>query len=269
MSFGILALVACRSAPGDVPPLEPLDTGEDAGSPAASWPDGTESTVRGGAGGSNGVGSAAADGGSMADEGSLLTADGGWIDEGSNPFGIHGAVFAHADSTTSDSLTSNIDGTRWCIAGTAAKIDLKCEPVRPARDCIDTFFGALLSVNLNQAHSGEPGAFEPSGTKGFSFDLTGANVPPFLRFGFAAEDAATYCKRGSISASTANDEPSGHKQVLLGDLIRANCDKSSSTGPDAVTEGAKLVTLNWRVSGGYLEGTPFDFCIENFRVLTK
>jgi len=271
MSFGVLALVACHSTPRDalatdVPDSNggaaPSDSVEPSGGTA--WHGDAESNE----GAASNEGPARSDATAPNDGGLILVADGAWIEEGSNPFGIHGAVFAHADSTTSESLTSSIDGTRWCLAGTAAKVDLACHIVPPARDCFEMRFGAMLSLNLNQARSGDPAALEPKGIKGFSFELSGAEVPRFLHFTADAEDAV-YCKRDSVGATTPTEEPAAHRQVLLADLIHANCNKSISTGPSAVAEGAKLVTLNWSVPGNYAEETPFEFCIENFRVLAE
>jgi hypothetical protein len=37
--------------------------------------------------------------------------------------------------------------------------------------------------------------------------------------------------------------------------------------PNFVAVSAKLVTLNWRVSGITAQAIPFDFCIGNFRAL--
>jgi len=250
--LGILGLAACHSAP-----LDPQTSDETAGGVTSASPDEpapmTSGGVNGGADG--GVDSAAA-----AD--APLIADNGWISESSNPFGIHGAVFAHGDATTSETLTSAIEGSRWCIAGTAARIDIGCTIVPPARDCFETFFGGVLSVNLNQVRGGDPAPYDPVSIKGFSFDVTGPGISQRLHFGVDAEESKAFCKPIS-----SGDEPAGHHEILLDQLIEANCNKSPTTGPNFVAVSAKLVTLNWRVSGITTQAIPFDFCIENFRVL--
>jgi len=236
-SFGVLAFVACHSTPIDAPSSDVpesnggAESNDGAGSSWLPGPKQTPSTAQGGADGADGV--LLPDASPVDDGGSILVADGEWIEEGSNPFGIHGAVFAHADSTTSESLSSNIEGSRWCLAGTTAKVDHGCTVVPPARDCFEMRFGAMLSVNLNQAHSGAPAPLEPKSIKGFAFELSGATVPRFLRFTADAEQAV-YCKRDSVGAITPSDEPAGHRQVLLTDLIHASCHKSTSTGPSVV-----------------------------------
>jgi hypothetical protein len=78
-------------------------------------------------------------GGTGAFEEVPLTPTHGWIASATNFRKVQGTAFAYADSTSWQSLTSDITGTNACIAGPAAPIDLVCIP--PAgTDCYGVYW---------------------------------------------------------------------------------------------------------------------------------
>ena len=200
-----------------------------------------------------------------AEQGTLLfLTGGGGVAASTNVVGIRGAVFAYADEVSVQSLVSNYDSpTDWCIKGTAARVDLACNPVPPATDCFGSTFGVVMAMNLNQrAEAQDPAAFDASALQGFSFELTGTRVPAFLRFQVESSAGDVYCNIPTKKLLT------GPNSVLFSDLVEW-CWKITTDppNPSAETVQSSLVNIQWQVVTNTSSTVPFDFCVSNVHAL--
>ena len=266
--------VACDNAGADGTGSGPMAMVGSAGSPGAgtgSGPAGTGTSAVAGTGSGTartaGAASSAAGagGGGSLPEGVPLTAADGWVDAMSNTLGIQGAMFAYADATSGMGLVEDFAGPNACIKGTAAKVDLKCTPMAPAKDCYGQFWGAAIGLNLNQptvmmgglAVGGDAMPFDASALKGFAFEITGTKVPVSLRF--KAENAS-----GEFCSPPAKPVKLGANTFLFSDLM-TQCWKTGGTS----AEGAKsaIVKIAWQVVTNDKSAVPFDYCVANLRAL--
>jgi len=206
-------------------------------------------------------------GGGTLPEGVPLTIADGWVDGASNTVGIQGAVFAYSDTTSAMGLTDNTaTGTKACISGTAAKVDLTCTPVPPATDCYGTFWGAAIGLNLNQpidpvTNEGvdPPLAYDATANRvtGFAFMVDGPMVPTGMRF--KVENAST-----EFCTPTAKNIKSGANTYKFEDLV-SEC--WTTGGTSAATAKSGLIKIAWHVVTNDSATIPFDFCISDIRAL--
>lgn len=201
--------------------------------------------------------------------------------------GIHGAVFAFADTHSAIGMTSNltppVDASvaSACIAGSAAKVDqaseicITKEFTPPAMDCWAEFSGTGVAIDLDQPLDAQPGQasgqalpFDASALRGFAFDLDGATVPTpaALRFSVEADtdDGSSFCNVPTVKLRA------GTNVVLFSQLVD-RCFKINDDPPNptAETVQSKLVKVSWHVLPNQTAPVPFDFCISNVRALLK
>lgn len=227
---------------------------------------GSSSFPRGSTGPSGGSGSALPSPGAAG--GLSLTPINGWVDGQSNAVGIQGQFFAAADSTSMIGLKSDFSGSRACLNGTAAKVDMASTPCAtlmftpPAMDCYEQFWGAEVGLNLNQATmNGTPVTFNASALQGFSFEISGDVVPgpAGLRFQVEGPDGK-FCNYSAVKIKV------GVNTVLFSDLA-TNC---WTSGPDTA-ERAKsaLISIEWMIVTNASSVVPFDLCVSNVRAVLK
>jgi hypothetical protein len=224
-------------------------------------------------GGSGGSGSGGSGGGGQLPEGVPLTMMDGWVDGAGNTVGIQGAVFSFADDTSAMGLTESMTGTKACIAGTAARVDLNCTPVAPATDCYGTYWGAAIGLNLNQPIDEATGmGVDPSlpydatanGVTGFAFNITpgitGDVVPTGMRF--KVENATT-----EFCTPAAKTIKKGANVYMFEDLVSECWETTAASNPSAVAAKSALIKIAWHVVTNDGGSVPFDFCVEDVRAL--
>lgn len=215
-------------------------------------------------GGSGGTGTLAA--------GVPLAPMDGWVDGASNTLKIQGAMFDYGDPTSLMGETKDFTGTKACIKGTAAKVDLKsmaCSTkmfTPPATDCYGEYWGAAIGLNLNQAidmttmMGGMPMAFDASGITGFSFTISGAAVPTSLRF--KVEDASgEFCSPKTVPVKL------GANTINLSQLVQM-CWMPPTPPVSAETAKKGLIKIAWQVVTDTSGTIPFDYCVEDLRAIT-
>jgi len=207
----------------------------------------------------------------------LVPDDGGWVDGASNTLGIQGAMFSYADETTLATMEGTCEKCESpmtilpgppvavCIKGTAAKVDLMCDPVPPATDCYGTFWGAAIGLNLNQpidpttGMGSDPMPFDAAaaGIKGFTFEISGDNPPTSLRF--KVEDSS-----GEYCTTSATPVKVGANTFTFDQLVT----QCWTTGGTPST-GNGLLKIAWQVVTNSSSAVPFDFCVSNVRAVTQ
>jgi len=241
--------------------------GDEAGGPVAVAGSSGSGGSGGGAGGSGG-GSGSGGGGTLP-EGVALTPANGWVDGASNTIGVQGAIFSYADDTSKagpPALTDDFTGSKACMKGTAAKVNLTCTP--PAgEDCYGMYWGAAIGLNLNQpidtatGKGGTPAAYDAksAGLSGFAFMVEGTTVPTGMRF--KIEDGTTeYCTRAVKNIKT------GANIIHFSDLY-TECWKTTGQASDAAGATSKIIKIAWHVVTNDSAAVPFDFCVSDIRAL--
>ena len=241
--------------------LTAMGCAEDGGGPKPA-PGGTGGGVGGtgaGTGGaSSGVGGTGTGGTITPAEGIPITPTDGWVALDSNTAGIQGAMFSFSDATTAASLTDDFTGTKACISGSAAKVDLLCTPVAPATDCYGTYWGAAIGFNLNQPIDPvtlegvvTPLPFDASALTGFGFTISGSAIPVTLRFKIENAD-------GEFCNVKLKPVLSGVNVVKFADLVK-ECWVPGTETADLTA----LTKIAWQVTTVDSGETPFDFCVSD------
>jgi hypothetical protein len=222
-------------------------------------------------GGSSSTGGTGTGGGGDLPAGVPLTVMDGWVDGAGNSLMVQGAMFEYADDTSAMGMMKDFTGTKACISGTAAKVDLMC--TKPAgMDCYGVYWGAAIGLNLNQPTvddpanpgtmiGGDPMPFNASAIKGFAFNIEGTKVPTSLRFkveGGTAAAPVEYC------TPTAKSVKLGANSFLFSDLI-TECWKTG--GMNAETAKSGIVKIAWQVVTNDKATVPFDYCVSDVRAL--
>jgi len=208
--------------------------------------------------------------GSSEETGTLLDPKDGWVYRESNRFGIQGAVFAYADPTSALSLMFDSSRSAACIRGKVARVDLLCTPVAPATDCYGSTWGAAIGMNLNQrldpvTMMGDvPAAFDASNLSGFSFELSGSNLPPpnSLRFNVDSSD------RSFCNIPLKKLMP-GRNTVLFSEVVPECYRSATPAGPTAESARAALLKIWWQVLTNTQAEVPYDFCVSNIHALRR
>ncbi|MCH2110150.1 MAG: hypothetical protein MK135_12550 [Polyangiaceae bacterium] len=242
-------------------------TATDAGSTTPGTTPGADTTTGGGVTGAPAGGDTT--GGDTATAappaGTAIANSMGWVDGAQNTYGIQGAFYTFSDSLDEEGNPGGGDSTiapaqfteDLCVSGTASQVDVNCS----ADDCYGLYWGAGVGLNLNQAtdeatgEGGTPDTWDASanGVTGFSFTISGADVPSSLRF-----------KLGDAGGEFCTSIGAGNNEILYTDLDE-NCwmPVAGATIPTASK------SIQWQVATNDASTTSFDFCIENFSVLTN
>lgn len=203
--------------------------------------------------------------------GVALTPADGWVDGMSNPFGIQGAMYTSTDGTTQ--LTEDDRDGKICIKGTAALVDVRCTPVPPALDCFDSYFGAIVRLNLNQERDAttgelaEPQPYDASGIKAFAFTLDGPTLPGANSLRFAVEGGGeSYCNFIRTPAD-AKEGMEDNYQFAFDDLF-VQCWKTPHRQPATAVQ-SNVTNIFWQVVTNSNSTFPYDFCISHVRAITE
>lgn len=186
----------------------------------------------------------------------------GWVGQETNTLGIQGAIYAAADDTTALSMTSSFVGSNACIQGTAAQVDLLCTPP-VGMDCYGLFWGAAISLNLNQPIDPEtmmgvdPLPYDATALTGFALEISGAVIPTSLRF--KVENAnGEYCTRPATPVGA------GMNTFQLSQLF-SEC--WTAAGTSAENAKSSLIRISWQVVTNAETSVPFDFCVSDIQAL--
>ncbi len=237
-------------------------------------------------GGSSSGGTPSGDGGTPGSGGGGTAAPGvplpiadGWVDA-SAAIGIQGAIFSYADPTTlagPPEMASVDVGAQYCISGVAAKVDTACtitaeDMAAGANDCYGKYWGAAIGLNLNQTidpateMGADPAPFDATALKGFSFTISGENVPVGLRFKLDTGGSEEWC----TGAETAI--LSGPNTVTFDKLFK-ECWQTLASGKrgpvvDAATQ-AGVVKIAWQLPTNPTGTIPFNFCVSDVVAVTQ
>jgi hypothetical protein len=205
----------------------------------------------------------------------LLTPVNGWIDGASNSALIQGAVYADADPQSTLKMSRDFTGSHMCIKGATTIVDPQCTPI-PPHDCWTSYWGAAISLNLNQTiepttmMASTPAAYDASKLVGFAFDLSGPTVPPTSSVRFQVDAAApenTYCLQYAYEAGTNTALLKELQNWYAGPPCTPTA--NSQQASKATYQASSLVRLKWTIvpNSGY--EVPYDFCVSNVRALYK
>jgi hypothetical protein len=222
-------------------------------------------TAGAGSGGRVEMGESPAGGKTPADDHSvLLVPTDGWIDGSSNALMVQGEMYSHADSVSAPKMTSDFIGTKACVRGSIGPVILDCQPADCCKtqggrqDCSMTVWIAGISLNFGQRKNpitmlpDTVSVFNASALAGFSFELSGPDLPPFPTLQFEVETyRATYGPAKPLAPGT--------NTILLSELPPFDSlehDKST------------LVRISWLLNGRNSE-VSYDFCVSNVRALLE
>jgi hypothetical protein len=264
---GLASLVGCDGGGDD---------GNDgtAGTGPKPVPTGGSSTT-GGTGGSGGAGTTGGVGtGGELPAGVPLAFTDGWVAGDQNSLGVQGAVFDYADPTSKMGMEAVKTGTKYCIKGTAAKVDMASMACTtkmftpPAMDCYGEYWGAAIGMNMNQMidmatmMGGTAMPFDGSSIKGFAFNIDGPMIPATLRFKVEGPGEQEFC------TPPAKLVQNGANSFMLTDLVSKCWEKDAATkNPNAETIKSTMVKIAWQVTTKDTMAIPFDYCVSDVRAL--
>lgn len=210
-----------------------------------------------GAGGSAMAAAGAGGGGGTIPTGSgniIMHDDLGWVAGSSNGLGIQGSFYTISDADgTPPGVTQialgdfTVSPTSTCVSGTASAV--------PDNTGYAQYWGGGLALNLSDPGGGMPvGAWAPGSVTGFSFTVTGATIPPGLRFNAVDAAGTTFCGDLAAGANTVS-------------LTALNQTCYNETPGAALAASAPLESIQWQIVTVLTDATPFDFCIENLTAL--
>jgi hypothetical protein len=202
--------------------------------------------------------------------GTVITPDAmGWVAGAMNQWGIQGSFYTFGDftgtpaGTSTISMTPDFTGGRVCVSGSGAAIPVDPVLMMPTPASYSQYWGAGVGFNLADA-GGTVGAgpWQRGTVTGFSFTITGTQIPPGLQFRFKASPIEgtvanpNYCVPGvAMGANTFK-----FNQILL------NC--YDATSLTAIAPTAPLHDIQWQIATVAGAPTPFNFCIENLTPIT-
>ena len=170
----------------------------------------------------------------------------GWIDASTNCVGVQGAVYLQADNEGSEIWVTGMTD-HICVAG---------ESVQVEDENFQDYWGTVVVVQLNNTTgSAAPYDSATPGVDGFSFNLTGLEIPPEVRARFKIEgQAAEYCKQ--ICAT-------GEQSVSFDDTHLECWADAPGAGPDP----SEVTLLEFYIPPNEAGDVSFDFCIEDITAI--
>jgi hypothetical protein len=129
----------------------------------------------------------------------------------------------------------------------------------------------MIGMNLNQSldvsqsppTAGSPLAFDASALKGFSFEISGAIMPPPNALRFEVESASgVFCNVPSTKIRR------GVNTVLFSELV-SQCFRIVGSNPTAETAQSALLKIAWHVVPNTSGQLAYDFCVSNVRALPE
>lgn len=183
---------------------------------------------------------------------SLIVAN-DWVSRSTNGVEIQGAFFTYQDPSTRTRITAAPGGSGqgYCVSGESAEVlDMN----------FGSTWGAVAALNLNQEENSETaGSYDATahGVVGFGFDIVGdtAGALRFVIKQFSVHDG--FC------INNVPDCAMGCSVEYRIDELAQNCWTPGGAKPNA----AALSALEWQITTKTGMTTPFDYCIENLRVV--
>lgn len=222
-------------------------------------------TAMGGTGGAPAAGMGGGSGTIPIGVGTVITPDAmGWVAGAMNQFGIQGSFYTFNDNmdggTSTISATPDFTGGRVCVTGSGAAV-----PVDPVTmmGSYGTHWGAGVGFNLaDPGNMTGPGDWNRGTVIGFTFNITGTQIPPGTQFRFGAapvvggQAVPNYCTPGIVM---------GANRIEFNNIF-LECYNTPPGAPIPAT--APLESIQWQVSTVTVTPTPFNFCIENLTPIT-
>jgi hypothetical protein len=187
----------------------------------------------------------------------------GWVAGATNGAGIQGSFYTFSDAAgTPPGVTaiaptdfSDVADTTICASGMASEV--------PDDTGYSQFWGGGVGFNL--ADPGNMTGAQPwnrGNVVGFSFNITGANIPPAAQFRFKA----TFFEGAAVNSDyCAPIAAAGPNSFQLSQVV--NQCYTGGLGAPPLAPTALLESLQWQVATVIGQPTPFDFCIENLTAI--
>ncbi len=196
--------------------------------------------------------------------GLVITPDAtGWVAGSTNQFGIQGSFYSFSDMTAGGATTMTAPtytGGRVCVSGVAGQVQMENYTV---------YWGGGIGLNLAQpivpgAMASDAQPWQRGSVTGFSFNVTGSDIPTGLAFRF---------KTVFYEGVAVNDTHCFGMTPGAGGLVSVRFDQVVAAcytppGGVAVPPTAPLREIQWQVATNTLADEPFNFCIENLTPVT-
>lgn len=214
-------------------------------------------------GGGGPSGGAPGSGGSPGTSCALVPTETGWIQADTNDCGIQGAWYYYDDCSTSPaSCTAHTlpapgtegfanTGGSMCTAGVIAPVTTEAE--------YSTKWGAGIALNLNQPVDSEtknPIATLPVAVKGFSFTVSGSQVPAEIRVTFPTPTTPDTSHFKPITTGAGNYE-----------VLFADARQGSWVATPSDLDATQVTAIQFQVPSKMGAEVPFDFCISELKGL--
>jgi hypothetical protein len=190
-----------------------------------------------------------------------LTPVQGRVTAQSNGIGVSGEFYVASDGDTGGPsiVTSNLTGSEVCIQGVAGPVSVDSGGLADyAGD-----WGVVVGLNLAQQGTVRgPWSTSTSlgNVVGFSFVITGTEIPDTLRFTMSSPDgSAQYCAAANAQSGVA-------KAITLGELA-TEC-WSIGTGVSAPLAGP-FGNVEWGIPTVTDAAIPFDFCVTELQGIVQ
>lgn len=196
-----------------------------------------------------------------------LTPTAGWVANTTNDVGIQGSFHTISDAAAGGVTTiapenfMAVTAAPVCVSGVASQV-VNGDDAMPA---YATYWGGGIGFNL--ADAGEnmnmPQPWDRGRVVGFSYNLTGPDIPAGLRFQMivVGNTGDGFC----TVAGTAGP----HTTLISGtpaDAVAQAC--WGAPGP-AIPATAQLEAIQWQVATVVDGPTTFDFCVENLTAVVQ
>lgn len=175
----------------------------------------------------------------------------GYINGASNTAGVKGYWFTYHDAVGSTIQPASFAtaGTNICVFGNTVPF-------------VAGAYGSVVGFSANQlANTDVKGIFDAPahGVVGFSFTLTGSEVPANLQVNIAvAGSGLTYCSR--LTGLT-----SGGAKTVIFSSTRQDCFSTVPGGPPDVT---RIEQVQFQTSSVTNVTTSFNFCFSSIQMLS-
>jgi hypothetical protein len=187
----------------------------------------------------------------------------GWVAGATNGAGIQGSFYTVSDAsgtppgatTITPTTFDDVADTTICVSGMASQV--------PDATGYGQFWGGGVGFNLaDPGNMTGPQPWNRGNVVGFSFNITGDDIPPAAQFRFKASffEGATVNPDYCVPIAVA-----GPNSFQLSQLVNECYTGGAGTPPLAPT--ALLESLQWQVATVIGAPTPFDFCIENLTAI--
>lgn len=199
--------------------------------------------------------------------GFAITPEAGYVAGMTNGLGIQGSFYTFSDSSDGavgtsaiapETFAAEVGSSSICVSGTAAAIPP--DPADPGNFLYGDVWGAAVGFNLANPGDaiGGPGPWARGGITGFSYTLSGADIPTGMRFTVKydgePENADQYCS-GVVGGA-------GPQTNLFANVSQACWEAGGVALP-----ASDLVALQWGIVAETAGPVTFDFCIDDLTAI--